>query len=336
MIKKIMIISLAVMLGVVLQAQTRVIPMPDLNKPETVSVDQTQMYVTEGVSIYIYSLKDFKLIKKIGKRGEGPQEFNVPPTLPLAINIQTNDLFAESLGKVSWFSKDGNFKKEQKLPNPLIVFLKPFGKNFIGIRIEQENQKNMMKLNLYSDQFSKLKELRKLDYYFQPGKGYNVLQNPPISVIYENKLFVDWENDIIIDVLDLEVNKLYTIKHDIERRPVTADDKKEIIEIFRTNPASKDAFEILKPFNFPSKFPAIQNLFITGNKIYLVTFKKQGKQNELLIMDLKGKLLKQVFIDLLTETPIQPYPYTIENGILYQTVENLDEEDWELHVTEIK
>jgi hypothetical protein len=29
------------------------------------------------------------------------------------------------------------------------------------------------------------------------------------------------------------------------------------------------------------------------------------------------------------------YPYVIKNGKLYQLIENLDEEEWELHVTEI-
>ncbi len=332
-----MVILLTTILAVVLLAQTKIIPLPDLQKPETVLVDQTQMYMTEGVFIYIYSLKDFKLIKKIGKKGEGPQEFISNPQYgSLVINVKTGDIFAESVGKVSWFAKDGTFKKEQRLPNPLVLFLQPFGKNFVGMGFEPEGQKTMMKLNLYDDKFSKVKEIHKIEHYYQQGKGTTMLQNPPFSAIYDNKLFVAWQNDIIIDVLDAEANKLYTIKHDIDRRPVTEKDKEKIIEFLKTNPATKDYFEFLKPYNFPSNFPALQNLFVTGDKIYLVTFKDEGKQTEVLILDLKGKLLKRVLITLIMDTPIVPYPYTIHEGILYQTAEDPDEEGWNLHVTEIK
>lgn len=332
-----MVSILTVLLTFVLQGQTKVIPMPDLQKPETVLADQTQLYIVEGVNIYIYSLKDFKLIKKFGRKGEGPQEFVIAPQFgPLSVNVQTADIFVESIGKVLWFAKDGTFKKEQKLPTPLILFLQPFGKNFVGMGFDQENQKAMRKLNLYSDTFAKLKEIHKVDHNFQQGKGLSVLQNPPLSAVYDNKLFVAWENDFIIDVLDAEANKLYTIKQDIERRPVTDNDKKEITEFLKTSPASKDYFEFLKPINFPSQYPAMQVLFVSGGKIYLLTYKKEGKQNELLIMDLKGKLLKRVLVNLEMNTPIVPYPCTIEDGIFYQTVENPDEEGWELHVTEIK
>ncbi|MCU0287293.1 MAG: hypothetical protein MUF15_12980 [Acidobacteria bacterium] len=337
MAKKIIIGMLIIIVTAVLQAEMRVIPMPDLQKPVTVSLDKTQMYVTEDIFIYIYSLKDFKLVKKFGKKGEGPQEFNLNPQIgPLIINVQTNDIFAHSFGKVSWFAKDGTFKKEQKLPNPIVLFLQPFGKNFVGMGFDQENQKAMRKLYIYDGSFAKIKELHKVDHNFQRGKGLNVLENPPLSVSFDNKLFVAWENDFIIDVVDLDGNKLYTIKQDIDRRPVTENDKKEVIEFLKTSPATRDYFELIKPINFPSNFPALQNIFVTGDKIYLLTFKKEGKQNELLILDIKGKLLKKMFIDFIMDTPLLPYPYTIEEGTFYQIIENEDEEGWELHKTEIK
>lgn len=332
-----MVILLTAVLSVLLQAETRVIPMPDLVKPEALSVDQTQLYITEGVFVYIYSLKDFKLIKKIGKKGEGPGEFIVNTQFgPLTINIQTADIFVDTFGKVSWFAKDGTFKKEQRLPSPLILYIQPFGKNFVGMGFDQEGQKAMRKLYLYSDSFTKLKEIHKVEHNFQQGKGLNVLQNLPLSAIYDNKLFVAWENDIIIDVLDVGANKLYTIKHDIEKKPVTEENKKAIIEFLKTNSATKDFFEFLKPINFPSEFPALQGLFVTGGKIYLVTFKEEGKQNVMLVMDLKGKLLNRSLITILMDTPITPYPFTIHEGIFYQTVEDPDAEGWNLHVMEIK
>lgn len=332
-----MVFLVITMLAAILPAQTKTIPMPDLQKPEAVLVDQTQLYVTEGVFIYIYSLKDFKLIKKIGQKGEGPQEFMLNPAFgPLVIDVKTEYLFAESFGKVSWFTKDGAFKKEQKLPTPLLLFLRPFGKNFVGMGFDQENQKAMRKLNLYDDKFSKVKEIHKVEHNLQQGKGLNVLQNPPLNVVYDNKLFVAWENDILIDVYDTEINKLYTIKHDIDRRPVTEKDKQDVIEFLKTSPTTRDYFELIKPINFPSYYPAMQSLFVTGDKIYAVTLKEEGKQTVIMVMDLKGKLLKQVLITLIMDNPITPFPFTIHEGIYYQIAEAPEEEGWNLQLTEIK
>ena len=48
---------------------------PDLLKPGRLLVDGKQIFITEGITIRIYSLEDFSLQKKFGKMGEGPREF---------------------------------------------------------------------------------------------------------------------------------------------------------------------------------------------------------------------------------------------------------------------
>ena len=53
MIKKMMVILLMVLFAALLGAKTRVIPTPDLMKPEALFFDKTQMYVTESTSIFI-------------------------------------------------------------------------------------------------------------------------------------------------------------------------------------------------------------------------------------------------------------------------------------------
>jgi hypothetical protein len=42
---------------------------PDILKPEFIQVDGDELFINEGPSIFIYSLKDFKLKKKFGKQG---------------------------------------------------------------------------------------------------------------------------------------------------------------------------------------------------------------------------------------------------------------------------
>jgi hypothetical protein len=51
----------------------------ELSRPQLMEVENDKLFVTEGVNIYIYSLKNFSLIKKFGKDGEGPREFKINP-----------------------------------------------------------------------------------------------------------------------------------------------------------------------------------------------------------------------------------------------------------------
>lgn len=73
----------------------------------------------------------------------------------------------------------------------------------------------------------------------------------------------------------------------------------------------------------------------SGIRFFAIPYmKKQGK-NQLFIFDLKGKPLKQMDMPEVEETLFSFYPFAIQDGKLYRLVENQDEE-WELHVTEIE
>ncbi len=47
-------------------------PLPEVMKPDNITVYENERYVVEGPEIY--SLKALKLIRKFGKKGEGPGE----------------------------------------------------------------------------------------------------------------------------------------------------------------------------------------------------------------------------------------------------------------------
>jgi len=87
------------------------------------AVDDTQLYVTQEASVFIYSLKDFKLVKKFGSAGQGPQEFFLVPTVPLTIDVQMDQIIAVSIRKVSYFTKQGEFIKEVKMKSMIFLFI---------------------------------------------------------------------------------------------------------------------------------------------------------------------------------------------------------------------
>jgi hypothetical protein len=73
-VKRIFLVFLLFFLTVSVFAGKQVI-LAELVNPDSIAVDQYQVYITEGTSIYIYDLENFKLKTKFGKRGEGPNEF---------------------------------------------------------------------------------------------------------------------------------------------------------------------------------------------------------------------------------------------------------------------
>jgi len=321
-------------------AETTVTPLPDINKPGFIYLDKEQMYVTEDTSIYIYSLNDFKLIKKLGKRGEGPQEFMLTPGVaPLFIDVSSNDIIVNSFGKMSWFTKDGTYIREFKLPNPLVTDLRPFGRNYVGTQFSIAKVRHRI-LNLYDKKIEIAKEIEKIVHSYQEGKGLKVMKANPIHVIYDNKLFIAWKNDLFIKVLDSDLKELYTIKHPLERQKVTEEDKKKIIQFFKTNNETKAFFDMIQPITFPEVYPAILGMSVNGEKIYVVTYKsrdeKEDVQNtEILILDIKGKVLNKVTFPLKMKNPLRPSPFTIYEGKLYQLIEDPNKEEWSVHVTEI-
>jgi hypothetical protein len=179
-----------------------IIPLPELQKPSYILIDENHLYVKERFSISIYSLKDFKLIKKFGKEGEGPQEF----TRAINLDICDDYLAVISCGKISYFNRNGKFIRENRVP----------------------------------------------------------------------------------------------------------------IEFF------------------PDYFPVIRYLYISSDKIYVQTYKKENGKNEFFILNINGQLIKIVYLSIVKMYGDSfSYPFTVYNGNLYQLVDNDNLEEWELHITAI-
>lgn len=141
--------------------------LPDIMKPHLIAVDNDQLYISEDTTVYIYSLKDYKLKCKFGKQGEGPEEFN-----RYAIVIpQQDSLVINSRGKVSYFSKDGKYIKEIKNKAGVIGggFI-PLGKNFAGQGFAREENKIYHTFNIYDSQLLKTKEIFRRDLDRRPQK----------------------------------------------------------------------------------------------------------------------------------------------------------------------
>jgi hypothetical protein len=82
-------------------------------------------------------------------------------------------------------------------------------------------------------------------------------------------------------------------------------------------------------------YPAIRQFRISDDKIYVLTYERQTNQNEMVVLDLEGRLIKRVKIPVFERNPEHVFPFFIEKGRFYQLIENEESEIWELKVTEI-
>jgi hypothetical protein len=308
--------------------------LPDLLEPLRLTIDTDRFYVTEDTSVYIYSMKDFKLVKKFGKSGEGPQEFN--GNVPIQVVPRADDLMINSFGKISFYSKDGIYQRELKASS-ISIFFRPLGKQFVGYGFIQDDKSAYITINFFDASLKMGNEIYRKKRFILQSRDINPIATSrgPLFYISGNKIFVDGEDGVIL-CFDNTGKKVLSIDPKIEKRKVTEEDKERYRNFYKNNPRTREAYENLKHrIKFPDCFPPIQFYLVMDNTIYIVTYKKEGENSECIVFDTQGKLLKRTMIPLLYGTAIDPYPTDIKNGKLYQLIENGDEGEWELHVISI-
>ncbi|NIM18543.1 MAG: hypothetical protein GTO45_41730 [Candidatus Aminicenantes bacterium] len=311
--------------------------LPEIKKPVGMAVDDTQLYVTEIATVFIYSLKDFKFIKKFGSQGQGPQEFQVLPHVPIGVDASTDKLIVTSIRKISYFTKQGEFIKEEKALGQAYR-LRRFGDKFLGWSFARDKGISHSTVCIFDSKLNKLKEVYRVkDSYQGPGRGYRVLPKVFTYHSYDNKIIVPGKDDNTIDIFDSNLKKLFSIRIDQERRKVDQKFKDQLTHYYKTSPESKKKYEsMLRPLIWPDYFPVIADFFVDEATIYVLLW-KEGKEgtggNEFFTYDMTGKFKKRVNIPIRYESELRPYPTLVHKGKLYQLVEDENKLVWEFHMS---
>jgi len=334
--KKLILILWLFFILIIEVSATKVISLPGHNRPTYLAVDQNHFYISDFPSVYIYSLKDYSLKKKFGKQGEGPREF-----LSYAnITLTRKKIIINSVGKISFFTKDGLFLKEKKLELAGSAF-KPVGNHYGVYGITQEEKVVYQTINVYNASFKKVKEIYRYPGWVQqqgPKQGVYVVNFARFGMlVYEDKMVVMDLEDFKVYVWHEKTDKIITIKQDYEKLKFTSADKKKYLHFFKTDPVMRGNFETLKPLmTFPEYYPSIRSIGMGDNKVFVYTYREKDGKTEFFIFDMSGKLLKTTYLPLKGGMAHYQNPYNFANGKMYQLVENEDEEEWELHITEIE
>lgn len=316
---------------------SEVVPLPDLLKPHQIAVDDNQLYITEKASVYIYSLDDFSLKKKFGRKGEGPQEFMISPTDGVIVDVQTDNILVNSLKKLSIYTKDGNFIKEIKIVTPMISGIYPLGNQYVGAGFKEENKIFFNTINMYDANLNKGKTIYTVKGALQVGKEIDPIAatNSNLFVTHGDRIFITGK-DNSIHVFAGNGSKLSEIDYRYPRVSITEERKNRYINFFKMSPRFKRGWERFKHLiKFPTYFPIVRNLIAADHKLYVLTYEEEQDNRKFYIFSFDGKLIKKTMLPLPEMNALSPYPYAVKKNKLYQVVENDDAEEWELHITEI-
>ena len=309
--------------------------MPGLTNPDELQVLVSRMYVGEFPHVSIYSCRDFKLLKKIGKKGEGPREF-MQYCVPIAVK---DKLIVSSQNKVTFFTLDGKYISEKKIRIGGASY-KPVGEFYGVYSYAKQSGIDYRSIDIYGKNFNKVKEMYRFRLWWQRQgamKGAYVIDSTRFrfNVLENNLVWTDMKN-FILYIWNSKTDKLKIIKQKYEAVKISNKDIKEYHRNLK-RPANRKFYMQIKPFiKFPTYFPPIKGFAVADSKVYVYTYKKKGKLTELYIFNVSGKLVKKTYINLQGDIRPESYPFCFGNDRLYQLVESENNDDWELHITDIQ
>ncbi|MCP4154117.1 MAG: hypothetical protein GY757_40700, partial [bacterium] len=282
--------------------------------------------------VNIYSLTDFKLKKRFGKAGEGPQEFRGAAL----IRVQPDTILVNSRNKLSFFGRDGAFKKEMRVASG--KRFAPLGKHrFVGQGFAVDNGTGYETVNIYNANLEKVSELSRRKSPIQQSGEIPVLSTPQFFRTYKNKVYYLNKRGFEINVADDKGKKLFTINRDYKLREFNAQDRAGFEKHFKTSPSTRKNYQLLKNrIVYPTDYPAVRQLRVSEDMVFVLTFKKiKGNLSELFLFDTKGKFLKKAMLPLVEKNAFLAFPFALSKGKVYQVVE-ISDDQWELQISNIK
>ena len=308
----------------------KVAVLKDLLKPNRIYMDNNYMYVTEREVISVFSLDDYKLINKFGKKGEGPKEFLSPfYILPL-----DNRLFINSLGKISFYTKEGEHISELRSPANGRNFY-PLGDGYAGFVNNIIDKQIYFTVNLYNHKLKFVRELYREKTPVRRAGKIELFRRSFMHKTWKHRLYVTGKDGFIMDCLSRTGEVLFTIKRDrFKKHRINSEDIENANKYFKLRYG--DNFEQIKhQIVYPEYFPEIRDFKIADDKIFILPYEWNETGLKFYIYSVNGKFISEQYIPLALMYSMQPYPFSIQKNRVYQIIENEETEEWELHVNDL-
>lgn len=307
---------------------------PEVLKPIQIAIDDSAIYIADQNQVMVYSLENYKLLRTIGGKGEGPGEFLTSPK----IKIQKDDILLYSFTKFSRFTKSGKLLTEKKITGSILGDIYSINDTYIIQSMTYNDRgQQVEEINIVDKDLEKRKTL-----YLCTKKPRNLndkriiqLINPPFFVQCKaNKIFLaDGKKGFSIEILDSTGKTQKVVNIPFTKVKIPEEYKQMREEDFLKAYSGAQKEKVLKTihFEYPIYFPAIRDIITDSDKIYIRTYGKMDKQDEYVILDMNGNFLEKVFLP-----EMQSEKFTIYKRRLYFLKDNESAEAWELHCLEIE
>lgn len=339
-----LIFVLLIMLNMVKAEKMR--DLDEVIKPELIEVAGDTILITEGAVVYTYDIKTFKFIKKFGRKGEGPGELKVTPSMANYIIPLKKSFLIAGIDKAILFKTDGDPIKEFKIPI-FTSYVYPVNGNYIGMRFKPGDKGvAWFELTVMDKDMKEIKVFHKQK--MSGGQNRVDLTFDGMGIIVsDSRIYVENSPEgFNILTFDMDGNKLYEIKKDFEKVKFTEKMKDQAIEKLKIHPAVRQVgwenFKKIVKIEHGEFLPLIQDMVVDGKRIYVRTNTRKSEKVEFIVMDMNGKILKKLFLpepnDIDFGNKIFGRParfYKIYKSKYYYLKENIDEEMWELHKVDI-
>lgn len=318
------------------------VTLPEVLSPRELIIDGDRLYITSRrTAVYMYSTGDFKFIKQFIEKGEGPGEANADH---VKLAIYPDFLIAEDhRHKLLFLSRNGDYIKEIRTPAKL-SHISLLGEHFVAMSMSIDNEAGTQynAVNLLDKDFNIIRVLHKSKtvklFTSENMRRKRIIRPVPDYFgcrVYNNRIYVgNTFRGFSITVYDSAGNELYEINKDYKKIKLPEYRVEKFMKGMKETPSWENIKRTIH-YEFPDYFPAFKIFWVNSGNIYVVTDKlkkekeKNNRQRELVVLDLKGKVLKKVF------TPASNLCATDKNRFYYLQ-ENQEDEVWEIHSVEIK
>jgi len=307
--------------------------MQNVFRPLYMTADSESIYIVDEKEIKVFSRKKMTYRHSIGKTGEGPGEFVGFP-FP---QILKDRVLVFSVGKISYFGKDGTLISERKIPGGAQWVKQVTQNRFVAFQMKPAADDFHITYNLLDEGLRTVKELYRGRFIIHKDRTRDLFELTFFTAHGGKIVYAHNDGSFAVDIRDPDGNVHARIRGNDERIPFGKADKDRMFAFYENHPLYKESFQQMKKrIIIPDYFPAILNCKVADNKIYIITFRVKNRKNECLVYNLDGALIKRTFIMLLGESPDKKdTPFAIFNGQLLQLVENPDDENWYLYVSDI-
>ena len=312
--------------------RSRIIPLPEVRNPLQIKVENGRVYIIDEHDFVIYDFASGRFLRRIGKSGQGPGEFTLAPEW---ITIFPDRLVVGDMRKVLFFSPEGEYLGQMREPGNMRHHLLPLGKNFIGFANQYLNDGSSTAVGCIYDSNGRLiktfyGEMPVLPPPPPRRKGPAAAHRNVLTIreyadylVYENRIYVaDSRKGLSISVFDERGDPLYEISHKVPQIRVPKN--------FR-DPDGKVYDDVTS-----SVLPSFVSFRIDAGRIYVITPDQKDGLYEVIVIDLKGRILDKAYRFPLRPNFSVPHVfgslYDVEDDKFIWSAYNEKKEIYELHV----